>query len=598
MQPTLNALLAASVGQYPAQPALSQRAGSRWEAITYEELGERVRQCASGFLALGVKAGDRVTVVSENRTEWAVCDLGLMAMGAIPVPLFPTLPAAQIRQIMDDCGSRWMVVSDAGQLSKVTALRQDDPRLQAVAMVDEVVQEGLHTWAAMMELGARQMLGRAAYQEMAARPRPDDLATIVYTSGTSGDPKGVMLTHRNICSNVAASQLALRFPVGGVLLSVLPLNHCLERTAGLYLPLACGAHVYFAQSLRRLRDNLREVRPTYMILVPRILEAFQEAVAERIGQLPPLRRRLSEWALAVGRRRLECEAASRPPGWFLALQLRIAEALVIRKLRQAVGFDRVVCLVSGGAALPRETAAFYHGIAVPVLEGYGLTETSPVLSFNRIGRFRLGTVGQALDGVEVRLGEHDEILARGPNVMSGYYGKPGDTAAAIDPDGWLHTGDVGTIDADGYITITDRIKDLLVLSNGKNVAPAPVENLLRSSPYIAQAVLVGDGRPTVTALIVPAFGRVRQWLASTTDAVEMDDAALARNEAVRDLIRNEIRSFSDALAGFQSLHGFALLERELTAEAGELTPTLKVKRRVVTERYAGVIAGLYGGARD
>lgn len=593
MQPTLNALLASSVELYADNPALARRGVHGYEPITYAELGEMVRQCASGLLALGLKAGDRVALVSENRPEWVTADLGLMAMGAVPVPLFPTLPAPQIRQIMDDCGARWLIVSDAGQLSKVAALRHDDPRLQAIAMVDEVSEEGLHTWGGMMALGAENLLGRAVYDDMAARPRPGDLASIVYTSGTSGDPKGVMLTHRNFCSNVAASKRALQFPVGGVLLSVLPLNHCLERTAGLYLPLACGAHVHFAQSLRRLKENLREVRPTHMILVPRILEAFHDAIEERVAKLPPIRRRIFGWALEVGRRRLAAQLDGRPVGRVLGLQWRAADHLVFDPLRQAVGLDRVECLISGGAALPREIAVFYHSIGVPVLEGYGLTESSPVLTFNRCGRFKLGTVGQALDGVELRLGPGDEILARGPNVMSGYYGKPGDTAEAVDDEGWLHTGDVGTIDAEGFVTITDRLKDILVLSNGKNVAPAPVENLLRSSPYISQAVLVGDGRATVTALIVPAFGRVRQWLASNTDAAELDDAALAHNEMVRGLIRDEIRRLTDTLASFENLHGFALLERELSPEEGELTPTLKVKRRVVMERYADVIAGLY-----
>jgi long-chain acyl-CoA synthetase len=594
MQPTLNAMFRASVREYPDQPALSQRGATHFEPLTYEQLWQRVRQCASGLRALGVQHGDRVTVVCENRVEWVVTDFAIMALGAISVPLFPTLPAPQIRNILDDCGSRWLVVSDAGQLSKATALRHDDPRLQVVAMVDTVAGDGLYTWDQMMHEGARHMIPAGEYDDMLSRPRPEDLASIVYTSGTSGDPKGVMLTHHNFVSNVEACQDALRFPVGGVLLSVLPLNHCLERTAGLYLPLACGAHVCYAQSLRRLRQNLTEVRPTYMILVPRILEAFQDAVLDSVAKLPALRRRLAEWAIAVGERRLQRLQERQPLPWGLGLLWRIAGRLVLSRLREAAGFDRVVCLVSGGAALPRGTATFYHSIGVPVLEGYGLTEATPVVSFNRIGKFRLGTVGQALTGVSVRVGAQSEVLVRGGNVMSGYYGKPGDTAEAIDQEGWLHTGDVGAIDPDGFISITDRIKDIIVLSNGKNVSPQPVENLLRSSPYIAQAVLIGDGYPTVTALLVPAFSRVRDWLARTHDAVEPDDAALARSPLVRELIRGEIRRLSASLADFESLHGFALLGRELSAEEGELTPTLKVKRRVVVERYAGLIAGLYG----
>jgi len=594
MAETINALFCTAVSRYGARPALSHKEHGQYVHLAYGELAEQVRQFASGLVAAGVNAGDRLALISENRPEWVIADLSMLALGAVSVPLFATLPAAQVAFIVADSGSRVLLVSDSHQRDKALEVRRSIPDLIVIAMEGEPnTLNGVMTFADVMERGGAALLSQEEFRAQQRAVGRDDLASIVYTSGTTGNPKGVMLSHGNLAANVEACQEALCFAPEDVLLSFLPLNHCLERTAGYYLPLSCGCQVAYAESLRRLRENIREVRPTYMIVVPRLLESFQEAIEDRVAKARPLRQRLFEWALATGRERTSRIQAGRQASLWSGLCRSLADQAILGKVRDAAGLGRMKAFVAGGAPLAADTGWFFHALGVPVLEGYGLSETSPVVTFNRPRRFRLGTVGQPLVGVEVRIGAAGEILCRGPNVMQGYHNRPEETAATLDPEGWLHTGDVGDLDADGFLRITDRIKDLLVLTNGKKVAPQPIESLLKTSPYISQAVLVGDQRPTVAALIVPAFDRVREWGAQQGLKLPEAHAQMARDDQVIGLVRSEIDRLSADLADFERIHGFALLDREFTVEGRELTPTFKVRRRVVAEKCADLISELY-----
>jgi long-chain acyl-CoA synthetase len=590
MSETINTLFAESVATFGERPALAVNSGEGYRSVTYAELAEQVRDFASGLAALGVGAGDRIAVVSENRPEWIVADLAMLALGAVNVPMFPTLPPAQIEYIVRDAGARLMVVSNAAQLQKARAVQAAVPDLKIIIM-DEPSDPAheVTCFTDVMAQGTTQPLSPEEFIARRDAVRPDDLASIIYTSGTTGEPKGVMLTHRNFASNVVAALEPLTFAPDDVFVSFLPLNHCLERTAGYYAPLASGSLIAFAQSLRRLRDNIREVEPTYLILVPRLYEGLHAAIEEKIAKSSPLKRKLFAWAQRVGRARMTARLAGRGLSPLLAVQWALARRLVHDKVRAAAGLRRLKFLVSGGAPLADETAIFFHSTGMPLLEGYGLTETSPVISFNNPEAWKLGSVGLPVPGVEVRIAANGEILCRGPNIMRGYYNKPEETAAVLDEDGWLHTGDLGEIDADGFLRITGRLKDLIVLSNGKKVAPQGVESELMRSPFIAQAVVVGDGRSTVGALLVPSFQRVRVWAGKQGLALPEDDTGLAASDAVVKLLRAEVERVSDRLADYEKPRGVALLDHELTVENGELTPTLKVKRNVVLERYAELV---------
>jgi long-chain acyl-CoA synthetase len=594
MPETINAMFLETTQRHAELPALSYRAGGRYQAITYRELSEQVRQCAAGLKALGLRPGDRVVLLAENRPEWVVTDLAVLALEAVDAPIFTSLPARQVEFIVGDCGASMLVVSGGAQLEKAQEVRRAHPQLQLVAFdVPEETEEGVTSFAEVMALGAAAGETEAEYRAQSASARPEDLASIVYTSGTTGDPKGVLLTHGNFLANLRSCQEVLHFTPQDVLLSFLPLNHCLERLAGYYLPLACGAQIAFTESLRRLRENLREVRPTYMILVPRMYQAFHEAILANVERQSPWRRRLFAWALNVGEKRVRAQQQGRGRGLRMRLAYGAARGLVFRKLRAAMGFQRLHYFVSGGAALAPATEGFFHAVGLPILEGYGLTEAAPVVTVNRPGKLRLGTVGPPLPGVELRLSPQGEVLIRGENVMQGYYERPEETAAALDEEGWLHTGDIAELDEAGHLRITDRLKDILVLSNAKNVAPQPIENALVASPYLAQVVLVGDQRPYVTALVVPAFERIREWAREGGLDLPEDAAGLANAREVRRLVQAEIARLSEDLADYEKVRDFVVLEREFSIEAEELTPTMKVRRRRVAEKYEESIRAMY-----
>jgi long-chain acyl-CoA synthetase len=464
------------------------------------------------------------------------------------------------------------------------------PRARRFVLIDSTPPDSHIVPTLRGLLASSEPMDEAEVRRRIAATEPDDLATLIYTSGTTGRPKGVMLTHGNVASNVLASRECLAIEKSFTTLSFLPLSHSFERTVD-YLYFHVGATIAYAESVQTVPQDLLEVRPHAFVSVPRVYEKMLARVLENVANASPLRQRLFAWAREVGRQALPWRLRRKRPRGLLGLKLALADRLVFSKIHQRLG-GRFRLAISGGAPLGQDVAEFFWGAGVEIYEGYGLSETAPVLTVNPPGRAKLGTVGPAIPGVELRIAEDGEILARGPNIMMGYYNLPGETAAALDPDGWFRTGDIGRLDEDGYLTITDRKKEILVNAYGKNVAPAPIENALKSSRYIEQAVVIGDRRKFLSALLVPDYDALRAW--GRRWGIESgDNETLLADHRVRELILEEVRAVNHALSHSEQIQAWELLPRPFTVESGELTPTQKVKRRVVTERYAAVIDQVY-----
>ncbi|MDQ4106500.1 MAG: long-chain fatty acid--CoA ligase [Actinomycetota bacterium] len=568
--------------------ALGEKVGDRWGTISYAGLYERIRNVAAGLAALGVGRGARVGLMSGNRPEWPISDLAIQSLGAINVPIYPTLEASQVAHIVEDSEVHVVIVENRNVLDRVMEVRERVPGLRHLVVVEggaEAGEGGVRTFASVEEAGAREPL--PDWEEGWRSLGWEDVATIIYTSGTTGLPKGAVLTHGNILANLEGILDALPLRSDDVFLSLLPLSHVFERTGGQYTALALGASIYYAESIEKVPENLREVRPTVVPSVPRLYEKMYNRVLSRLAEGPALRRRLFEAAITAGKRRYEIEKSGGIVGRGLALRLRLYDQLVFGKLREVVG-GKLRFFVAGGARLNPEIGEFFYAAGIRIVEGYGLTETSPVVSCNRLGRLRFGTVGEPLSNVEVRISEQGEILVRGPSVMRGYLNNERANAEAFTGDGYFRTGDIGEFDEEGCLKITDRAKNLIVLSTGKNVAPQPIETALVARPHISQSVLVGDGRQYVSALIVPDYEAVRKTLG--TDA---PDERLSEDERVRALIWEDIEAATKDFASYERPKRFVLLKREFSEAEGELTPTLKVKMRVVREHYGAAIESLY-----
>ncbi|MGE0452997.1 MAG: long-chain fatty acid--CoA ligase [Vicinamibacteria bacterium] len=569
-----------------------------WKAISSQEFKAAVEELSAGLRELGIERGDRVAILSENRPEWAWSDLAILCAAAIDVPIYPTLPAPHVLYILNDSQSKLALVSNALQARKIADVRAQTVHLKHVIRLDPEPIEGTLSLEEVRAKG-REALARDKdfVRRRALEAKADDLATLIYTSGTTGDPKGVMLLHSNLVSNVTAATVAFG-AIGpeDTCLSFLPLSHVFERMGGHYLMLLKGVTIAYAESFEKLADNMLEVRPTILLSVPRLYEKIYARVLERVSGDPPLRQRIFHWAVAVGRRVFRHFVEGTSVGPLLGAQHKLAQALVFSKIQARTG-GRLRVAVSGGAPLGREIAEFFGAIGILILEGYGLTETSPVIAVNVPGALRPGSVGKPLPGVEVRIAEDGEILTRGPHVMKGYFGKPEATTEAIDPDGWFHTGDIGVLDKDGFLVITDRKKDIIVTSGGKNIAPQPIENLLKSSKLIAEVVMIGNKRNFPAALLIPNFEALEKWAAHKGLSYKTREELVALPD-VRALYDDTIREMSQELAQFERIKKVGLLSREFSIETGELTPKLSVKRRVVEQKYQDLIDRLYaaGGA--
>lgn len=596
---TLTQLFFGAVDQYDRPDALQFKIGGRYEPIAHRRIEERVRHVARGLAKLGIVPGDRVAIVSENRPEWAIADFGCLTARVVDVAVYPTLPAAQIAYILRDSGAIAAFVSGTAQAEKLMSIRNQLPALQHVISFDvlpaALADISIISIIDLEHRGAEDEPAEAAAHHRAAAlgAKPDDLATLLYTSGTTGDPKGVMLTHDNIYSNVDAIRDLIPFSEGDVALSFLPLSHIFERTVGHYFMFATGTSIAYAESIEAVPANMLEVRPTLMVSVPRLYEKMFARVLEAATTGGWIKRKVFRWARGVGEEWADTVIAAGAPSGLLASRYSLAQRLVFSKLQQRTG-GRIRYFVSGGAPLAPEINRFFYAAGLTILEGYGLTETSPVISANTPERFRIGTVGPPIQGVSVAIAEDGEILARGPNIMAGYFNMPDATADVIDDQGWFHTGDIGEW-RDGFLAITDRKKDLIVTAGGKNIAPQPIENRIRANEYVAQAVVLGDRRRFPIALVVPALDRLERW--ARYKGLQWSDAAsLVQLPEVQAKMEHEVLDPIADLARFEIPKKLILLPSDFSVERGELTPTLKVKRRTVEAHYKDTIDDVYNRA--
>jgi long-chain acyl-CoA synthetase len=582
---------------HPKPDALNFKRDSAWQAISSREMIERARSIAAGLHALGVRRGERVAILSESKPEWVLTDAGCQLAGIVDVPVYPTQAPAQVSYILNDSGARVIFVQHRAAFDRIVEALGECPALEHVVFFDGAGVEGAGEVSTLDELAAR---GRELMRDepdlidkLPRAVRPEDLATIIYTSGTTGEPKGVMLTQSNLVTNMIDSSGHLDFHETDVVLSVLPLSHVFERLA-MYMYLHHGMSVYFAESVDKIGDNMREVRPTVMLCVPRLFEKILERIRERAAAKGTRAADVLAWATGVAKEWARYTTAHQTVPPLLELKHSIADRLVYAKWREGLG-GRMRLFVSGGAALPEEIAYTFLGAGLPIVQGYGLTETSPVIAAGNLEDNRVGTVGKPIKNVGVRIAADGEIETRGPNVMRGYFNKPEATRAVFTDDGWFKTGDVGELDAEGNLRITDRKKELFKTSGGKYLAPQPIEQCVKRSRFVNQVVLVGNGRKFPAALIVPNWTELRAYAKHKGfDANTPEE--LCRDERVLDLMRRQVETQCAELSRYERVKRIALLPSELTVEGGEMTPTLKVKRRVVDQKYRDVIERLYAEA--
>ena len=590
MVPSLAHLLVHSVTAYPKPDFMLVKKDGAYRPIAAAEFGERVKHLALGLRALGFGHGQKLCLLSENRPEWTLTDFAALTAGGLTVPIYTTLVSEQIRYIVDDSDAAIVVVSNPEQWKKI------EPLKPGLGKVRHYITFAVEAPAGVLALEDVLAKGRAAaaaepglYDEMVGRVKPEDEATLIYTSGTTGVPKGVILTHDNLLSNIKTASDIIEFSSKDTVLSFLPLSHILERMV-MFTYIYKGCTVAFAESVEAVAQNLVEVRPHIMVSVPRVFEKIYTKVMDQVLSSPALRRRIFFWALKVGKEAGALTLAKKPLPGGLKLRKAVAAKLVFSKIIARTG-GRVRFFVSGGAPLSKDIAEFFYAIGLVILEGYGLTETSPLLAVNTFEDLRLGTVGKPAPGIDIRIASDGEILARGPNIMKGYYKKEAETREIME-GGWFHTGDIGHLDPDGFLVITDRKKDLLVTSGGKNVAPQPIENLLKTSPYIANAVVIGDRRRFVAALVVPDFDKLQGFAkAQGIAAASLED--LCREPRVVAFLKAEVDRATPLLASYERIKKIVVLPRDFDIEKGEITPSLKVRRANVTSEYQEAIEALY-----
>ncbi len=585
--------------RFADKPMFGFKVGNVWQEMTFRQVREQVEKMSSGLKALGLQKDDNVAIIAQNSHRWAMADYANLCARAVTVTIYPTLTAKQVWWIVQHSESRFIFCGDKEQLEKVMPLLPELTRVEKIIVLDDykVEHPQVMTLSELLALG--QTYREQHPEEFVATVKsitPDDLLTLIYTSGTTGEPKGVMLTHRNLVANIWGSLQVIDADERDVFLSFLPLSHSFERMAGHFLATGIGAKICYAENINTVANDMTEVHPTLMTAVPRFYEKVYAKVIDSIAASSSVKRNLFWWAIDAGKKAWRSKINGKAVGPVLSTRLKVAEKLVFSKLKERVG-GHLRFFVSGGAPLSPEIAEFFLAAGIFILEGYGLTETSPVISVNPLERIKIGTVGKPLPNVEVKIAADGEILTRGPHVMKGYFKDEVATREVIDSAGWFYTGDIGTIDEEGYLAITDRKKNILVTSGGKNVAPQPMENVLVTSKWIEQIVVIGDKRKFISALIVPAFVNLEAW-AKEKNLEYKDHEELINLPQVKELYDRVIDEAMEGFAQFEKIKKYVLLPREFSIENDELTPSLKVKRSVVEKRYAHLIEAMYQEAQE
>lgn len=583
-------------GSKQSKPCLMQKVDGKYQGISYKEVYDNTEALAFGLLAMGVKRDDKVAIIGENRPEWVYSDMAIIGVGAINVPLYPISTSDSIQYILNDSESVGVIVSNKFHMNKVLKVKDKLSKLKFIIVMNN---EDVSEFDNVYNLSQAQKLGEEfkrenpnMFKDNLKIADKDALATIIYTSGTTGEPKGVMLTHYNIMSNVISAHKCFDIGEKDVFLSFLPLCHVFERMAGYYTALACGATIAYAESIEKISANLAEVKPTVMTAVPRLFERMHTRVIRNVESQPEKKQKIFNWALEIGREYENLSRNGQSIPVSLTLKRKLADKLVYSKLRERFG-GRLRFFISGGAALSRSLGEFFKSVGIQIIEGYGLTESSPVLSCNRLDDYKFGSVGKPFPGVEIKIAKDGEILAHGPNIMQGYFKKKKETEEVL-KDGWLHTGDIGVFDAEGFLIITDRKKHLFKTSGGKYIAPTPIENMFLASKYIDQFVLIGDRRMFLTALVVPDFEALKEY-ADAHRIPYKDEQDLIEMKQIYDMLEEEFAKFQKRLANYERVRRFTLLEKPFAIESGEMTPSLKLKRKVIEERYRNLIEDMYKG---
>jgi long-chain acyl-CoA synthetase len=591
---TLNELIMQATARRMGKVVIRFKQDKAWQDITGAQLMERIRHVALALHARGVQPGDRVSILAESCPEWSITDYGILASGGVTVPIYPTQAVDQVAYILKNCGARLLFISNQKLQRRVQSaldsLKGDAPQ---VILFDDKVEdcETLSSFAAKgADVATREP---ELFAQLAAQAKPDDLATIIYTSGTTGEPKGVMLTHRNLVFDALGSAKHLGPDINDVFLSFLPLSHVFERTV-LYLLMHSDVQICFARGIETVAEDLKEIHPTIVTAVPRLFEKIYATINKRAAEQPPMKQKIFQRALKVGREVAILKDQRKSVPFTLAMQHKVLDGLVFSKWREAVG-GKIRFFVSGGAALPKELGLIFSAAGIPILQGYGLTETSPVVACNRPGNNRFGTIGEPIEGVKVKIAEDGELLVQGDLVMQGYYKMPDATAEMIKeyPDGvWLHTGDIGEMDAEGFLKITDRKKDLIKTNLGKYIAPQQIENLIGGIPLVEQVIIIGNQRKYPSALIVPNYDALKTY-ANSLSLDTKDKAMLAKHPRIIEFFKKKVDEVTRGLAPHEKVKKIALLTQEFTIDGGELTPSLKIRRKFVEDKYRDLIDSLY-----
>jgi long-chain acyl-CoA synthetase len=583
-------------GKAPRRQPIKIKVNGIFKGISYQAIKEEVENFAYGLLYLEIKRGEKISLISENRIEWIYSDFAILGIGAINVPIYPSLTAESIEYILKDSDSAGVIVSNQLHLNKILKIKDKCKNLKYIIILNEKEinkdVNNIYSFKNLQDIGKGFKKAQPnLFSQNISKTKEDDLCTIIYTSGTTGNPKGVMLSHKNIISNVISVVSCFYITSKDCFLSFLPFCHIYERTAGYYSAFSCGCDIYLSESIEAVAQNLIESKPTIMTGVPRLFERIYSRIIRNVESQPEKKQKIFNWAVEIGKQYQTAKKRKKIPA-ALSVKHKLADRLVFKKLRARTG-GKLRFFASGGAPLRKDIAEFFEAVGILILEGYGLTEASPIISVDRPESYKFGTVGKPIPGVEVRFADDGEILVKGPNVMHGYYKNQKETKETI-KDNWLHTGDIGFIDEENFLHITDRKKHLFKTSGGKYIAPAPIENLFQSSKYVDQFILIGDKRTFLTALIVPDFDALKEFADSHGIAYKENEDLVANGE-IHSLIDKDINQLQRQLANFEKIRKFTILGQSLTVENGEITPSLKVKRKVIEEKFGDIIDKMYEG---